>query len=68
LTETTKDQKEKTKKLENMDPQISKKKRLLINPESNATHFISCDFCPENDKIIVTLDNEYKISIWQWDK
>lgn len=51
-----------------MDPQIIKKKRLLINPESNATHFISCDFCPENDKIIVTLDNEYRISIWQWDK
>ena len=52
------------KKVEGIVSSIIKKKRLLINPESNATHFISCDFCIQNDKIIVTLDNEYKITIW----
>ena len=52
------------KKVEGIDSSIIKKKRLLINPESSATHFISCDFCIQNDKIIVTLDNEYKITIW----
>lgn len=61
LLETMKD---KTKKVEGIDQSIIKKKRLLINPESNATHFISCDFCTENDRIIVTLDNEYKIAVW----
>ena len=60
LLETIKDK----KKVEGIDQSIIKKKRLLINPESNATHFISCDFCTENDRILVTLDNEYKIAIW----
>jgi|APCry1669189241_1035207.scaffolds.fasta_scaffold24694_2 hypothetical protein len=56
------------KQTSGLDQSIIKKKRLLINPESSATHFISCDFCTENDRILVTLDNEHKIAIWQWDK
>jgi hypothetical protein len=64
LLETMKDKKQ----ISGLDQSIIKKKRLLVNAESNATHFISCDFCTENDRMLVTLDNEYKIAIWQWDK
>jgi hypothetical protein len=32
-----------------LDQSIIKKKRLLVNSESNATHFISVDFCKQAD-------------------
>jgi len=60
MLETTKDKKQGN----SLDQSIIKKKRLLVSTDYNATAFISCDFCPENDRLIVTLGDDLRIIVW----
>lgn len=46
-----------------------KKKKVLVSAEYDANEFISADFSPQNEKLLVTLcGGKGKIIIWQWDK
>jgi len=42
----------------------------LISADYEAREFLSVDFCPDNDKLIVTVTGEpdFKIILWAWDK
>lgn len=55
-----------------VDPQVlnPKKKKVIVMPDSEATSFLSVEFCPQNDKIIATLSGapDFKLNLWQWDK
>jgi len=53
-----------------VDSSIIKKRKILVMPDSEATQFISAEFCPQNDKIIATLSGspDFRIQLWQWDK
>ena len=66
MLETLKDKKSGSSN--SLDQSIIKKKRLLVSTDYNATAFISCDFCTENDRLIVTLGDDLRIIVWQWDK
>lgn len=45
-----------------------KKKRMLCSSDYAAKSFISVDFCQQNEKMLVTLGDDGKIVVWQWDK
>ena len=61
MLETSKEKKQTNNSL---DQSIIKKKRLLVSTDYNATAFISCDFCTENDRLIVTLGDDLRIIVW----
>ena len=61
MLETSKEKKQTSNSL---DQSIIKKKRLLVSTDYNATAFISCDFCTENDRLIVTLGDDLRIIVW----
>ncbi len=47
-----------------------KKRKILITSEDPAKEFVSADFCPKNERHIVTVSNraEPRVIIWNWDK
>ena len=47
-----------------------KRRRVLCSAEDPAKEFISADFCPKNDRHLVTASakGESKIVIWHWEK
>lgn len=51
-----------------MDHANIKKKRMLVSTDYTAKTFISADFCQQNEKLLVTLGDDGRIVVWQWDK
>jgi len=45
-----------------------KKKRMLCSSDYSAKSFISVDFSQQNEKMLVTLGDDGRIVVWQWDK
>ena len=47
-----------------------KKRKILISNEDPAKEFVSCDFSPRNEKLLVTTSakSEARVIIWNWDK
>lgn len=47
-----------------------KKRKILIAAEDPAKEFVSVDFCPKNEKLLVTTSgkSEARVIIWNWDK
>lgn len=47
-----------------------KKRKILCSAEDPAKEFVSADFCPKNDKLLVTASGKSvaRIIIWNWEK
>ena len=47
-----------------------KKRKILVTSEDPAKEFVSADFCPKNERHIVTVSSraEPRVIIWNWDK
>lgn len=50
------------------DQATIKKKRVLVSSDYAAKAFISVDFCQANEKLLVTLGDDARIVVWQYDK
>lgn len=51
-----------------IDQATIKKKRVLVSTDYTAKAFVSVDFCQANDKLLVTLGDDNRIVVWQYDK
>lgn len=51
-----------------IDQVTIKKRRVLLSSDYAATKFISVDFCQMNEKLLVTLGDDGRIVVWQYDK
>lgn len=47
-----------------------KKRKILLSTEDPSKEFVSADFCPRNEKFLVTVSgkSEARVTIWNWDK
>lgn len=47
-----------------------KKRRILCSTEDRSRKFTSAAFCPENEKLLVTVSDgsEAMVTIWHWEK
>ncbi len=45
-----------------------KKKKILCSQDYTAKSFISVDFCQANEKLLVTLGDDCRVTVWQFDK
>ena len=43
---------------------VLRKRKVLTTHESEATHFISVDFCSQDERLLVTLGNDCRIIVW----
>jgi WD40 repeat protein len=65
MLETFKEKKTATSVI---DTATIKKRRVLLSTDYAATKFISVDFCQLNEKLLVTLGDDARIVVWQYDK
>lgn len=45
-----------------------KKRKILCSQDYTARAFVSVDFCQGNEKLIVTLGDDCRVTVWQFDK
>lgn len=45
-----------------------KKRKVLISNDYTARTFVSVDFSQTNDKLLVTLGDDCRVVVWQYDK
>ena len=67
MLETFKEPKNKSSNM-TIDHATVKKRRILASTEYTAKAFISCDFSLQNEKLLVTIGDDCRIVVWQWDK
>lgn len=68
MLETFKDAASKKGAQSVIDSATIKKRRVLISNDYTARSFISVDFSQTNDKLLVTLGDDCRIIVWQFDK